>query len=131
MWIYPTDTVVGNDGHNINLLGGLTSTTDIILVNLVTNYKFFGGKIGGSAAFPFIENRIQSNSLDVNSGFGYTDMFVGATVGWNLKRQDITAGYNLYIPTGRFSEGATDNTGLGMLGNEFMIGTTVHLDQKN
>jgi hypothetical protein len=57
-------------------------------------------------------------------------MFVGATVGWNLKREDITAGYNLYIPSGRFSEGATDNTGFGMWGNEFMIGTTVYLDQK-
>jgi hypothetical protein len=57
-------------------------------------------------------------------------MFLGASLGWSLKRADIMAGYNLYIPTGRFSQGATDNTGLGQWGNEFTIGTTVYLDQK-
>ena len=62
--------------------------------------------------------------------FAYTDMFLGASLGWSLKRADIIAGYNLYIPTGRFSSGGTDNTGLGMWGNEFTIGTTVYLDQK-
>jgi hypothetical protein len=47
-----------------------------------------------------------------------------------LKRADITAGYNLYMPTGSFSPNANDNTGLGMWGNEFTIGSTVYLDQK-
>jgi hypothetical protein len=57
-------------------------------------------------------------------------MFISASFGWHLKRADITAGYNLYIPTGRFSQGGTDNTGLGIWGNEFTIGGTVYLDQK-
>jgi len=70
------------------------------------------------------------NLLDVNTPFAYTDMFLGASLSWSLKRADIIAGYNLYIPTGRFSSGGTDNTGLGMWGNEFTIGTTVYLDQK-
>jgi hypothetical protein len=70
------------------------------------------------------------NSLDVNTGFAYTDMFIAASLGWKLRRADITAGYNLYIPTGSFSQDATDNTGLGMWGNEFTIGSTVYLDQK-
>ena len=62
--------------------------------------------------------------------FAYTDMFLGASLGWSLKRADIMAGYNLYIPTGRFSQGANDNTGLGQWGNEFTIGSTVYPDQK-
>ena len=57
-------------------------------------------------------------------------MFGGLSLGWHLKRADITAGYNLYIPTGNFSPNATDNTGLGMWGNEFTLGTTVYLDRK-
>jgi hypothetical protein len=129
-WVYPTSTIKDNDGHSINLPGSLTSTAEIILVNLVTNHKVFGANVGASAAFPFIKNRIQLNSIDVNTGFAYTDMFVGAALGWKLKRADIIAGYNLYIPTGRFSSGATNNTGLGIWGNEVYAGSTVYLDQK-
>jgi hypothetical protein len=129
VWVYPTSTVKEDDGRSINR-GSLTSTADIILVSVVTDYKVFGANVGGSAAFPFIKNRIQLNSLDLNTGFAYTDMFVSGTLGWHVKRADITAGYNLYIPTGRFSSTGTDNTGLGMWGNELTVGTTVHLDQK-
>jgi len=130
VWVYPTSTIKDDTGNSINLPGSLTSTAEIILVNVVTNYKLFGANVGGSVAFPFIKNRIQLNSFDVNTSFAYTDMFVGATLGWHLKRADITAGYNLYIPTGNFTQGGTDNTGLGMWGNELTIGTTVYLDQK-
>jgi hypothetical protein len=130
VWVYPTDTIKGNNGNSITLPGSLTSTAEIILVSLVTNYKLFGANVGGSVGFPFIKNRIQLNSLDVTTGFAYTDMFVGASVGWHLKRADITAGYNLYIPTGRFSQGGTDNTGLGIWGNELTVGSTIYLDQK-
>jgi len=130
VWIYPTSTVNDNAGHNINLLAPITTTATIPLVNVVTNYTILGGRLGGSIAFPFMQNRIELNSLDVNTGFSYTDMFGGVSLGWNLKRADVTAGYNLYIPTGHYTHGATDNTGLGMWGNEVFAGTTVHLDQK-
>jgi hypothetical protein len=130
IWVYPTSTVKDNSGNAVTLPGKLTSTADIILVNVVTNYKLFGANIGGSGGFPFIKNRIQFNSLDVSTRFAYTDMFVNASLGWHLKRADILAGYNLYIPTGRFSATGTNNTGLGMWGNEFTIGSTVYLDQK-
>lgn len=105
VWVYPTSTIKDNSGRAIKLPGSLTSTAEIILVNVVTNYKLFGANLGGSAGFPFIKSRIQLNSLNVNTGFAYTDMFIGASLGWHLKRADITAGYNLYIPSGRFSQG--------------------------
>jgi len=130
LYVYPTSTVKDDSGNSISLPGSLTSTADAILVSAVSNLKIFCAHLGGNIAFPFIEDRIQANSLDVNTGFAYTDMFGGATLGWNLKRADITAGYNLYIPTGKFAQGATDNTGLGMWANEFTIGSTVYLDQK-
>jgi hypothetical protein len=129
-WVYPTDTIKDNNGNSVKLPGSLTSTAEIILVSVVTNYKLFGGNVGASAGFPFIKNRIQLNSLDVNTGFAYTDMSLGASLGWHFKRADVTAGYNLYIPTGKFTEGGNDNTGLGMWGNELTIGSTVYLDQK-
>ena len=130
VYVYPTSTVKDDSGNNIALPGSLTTTADIILVNAVSSFKIFGANLGGSIAFPFIEDRIQANALDVNTGFAYTDMFGGASLGWKLKRADVTAGYNIYIPTGKFNQGANDNTGLGMWGNEFTIGSTVYLDQK-
>jgi hypothetical protein len=71
------------------------------------------------------------NALDVDTGFAFTDMIVTpVTLGWHLKNADVTAAYNIYVPTGRFSANGTDNTGLGMVGIEFSLGTTVCLDKK-
>jgi hypothetical protein len=81
VWVYPTSTVKDNVGNSITLPGKLTSTADIILVSVVTNYKLFGANIGVSAGFPFIKNRIQIDSLDLSTGFAYTDMFADATLG--------------------------------------------------
>jgi len=130
VYVYPTDTIKGNNGGEVHLPGSLTSTADAILVNVVTNYTVFGAKVGGSIGFPFVKNRIQFNSFDVHTSLAYTDMFAGVALGWNLKRADITAGYNLYMPTGKFSPNANDNTGLGMWGNEFTLGSTIYLDEK-
>jgi hypothetical protein len=132
VWVYPTDTIKDNNGNTVGQQrGSLTSTADVILVELVTNYKLLGAEVGFQAAIPFIKNRLQFNSLDVSTGFAFTDMFISPIVlGWHRKRVDIMAGYNLYIPTGRFSANGSDNTGLGMWGNEFFVGPTIYLDQK-
>jgi hypothetical protein len=131
VWVYPTSTVKDNQGNKINGNGSLTSTIDLILVSYVTNWKLFGANIGGQVGIPFIKNRLQLDSLDANTGFGFTDMILTPiNLGWHLNRADITTGYTIYFPTGRFQSGGTDNTGLGMYGNELSLGTTVHLDQK-
>ena len=45
------------------------------------------------------------------------------------KRADATAGYTIFAPTGRYADGANNNTGLGMWGQEFSVGTTVYLTE--
>lgn len=131
VYVYPTSTIKDNKGNSIPLVAPITTTADAPLVTVVTNYKILGANVGGSIAFPFMKNRIQFNStLDISTSFAYTDMFGGFNLGWHLKRADITAGYNLYIPTGSFTPNATDNTGLGMWANEPTIGGTVYLDKK-
>ena len=132
VWVYPTDTIKDNNGNTVGQQRTqLTSTADVILVELVTNYKLLGANIGFQAAIPFIKNRLQLNSLDLNASFAFTDMFISPIVlGWHRERTDIMAGYNLYIPTGRFSAGANNNNGLGMWGNEFFVGPTIYLNEK-
>src|SRR5271170_802490 len=130
-WVYPTSTVKDNNGNNIANGLSLTSSMDIIGLSVVSNYKVFGASYGATVAIPFIKNRIQLDSLDVNTGFAFTDMIVTpVSLGWHLKRADVTAAYNLYLPTGTYSATGTGNTGLGMYGNELSVGSTVHLDQK-
>jgi hypothetical protein len=131
LWVYPTSTVKDDNGNKINQRGSLTSTLDGILISAVTNYKFLGANYGAQVVIPFIQNRLQLDSLNANTGFGFTDMIVSpVSLGWHLKRADVTAAYNLYLPTGRFAPGGNDNTGLGMVGNELSLGSTVYLDQK-
>jgi len=130
VWVYHTSTVKDNNGNDVNLPGDVTSTAPAILTSVVTNSKLFGGNLGFSAGFPFIDNRLQLNSLNVSTGMAYTDTFAGATLGWHLKRADVTAGYNLYMPTGTFEPNGNNNSGLGMWGNELTIGSTIFLDQK-
>jgi len=130
VWVYPTSTIKDDNGNSVTLPAGITSTAPIILVNVVPSFRLLGGNAGASVAFPFIDNRIQFNSLDVNSGMAYTDMFAGLTLGWHLKRTDLMAGYNLYMPTGSYSPTSKENSGLGMWGNEFSLGSTYYLDQK-
>lgn len=52
-----------------------------------------------------------------------TDMFVQPiNLGWHTPRADATVAYGLYLPTGRYEDGASDNTGLGMWGQELLMG---------
>lgn len=55
VYVYPTDTIKDHDGNSVPLPGDLTTTADAILVNLVTNYKLFVGRVGGSIGFPIYQ----------------------------------------------------------------------------
>jgi hypothetical protein len=130
VWVYPTGTIKDNNGDKINGSGSLTSALDVVLGSVVTNYKVFGANVGAQVAIPFIRNEIQLNSLDVSSSLAFSDMIISPIVlGWHLKKADVTAGYNVYLPTGKFSTTGIGNTGLGMYGNELTLGSTVHLDK--
>ncbi len=92
--------------------------------------KFLGANYSATAVVPFIQNRLQLNSLDANSGFAFTDVIVTpAALGWHLKKADVAAQYNIYIPTGRYSASGTGNTGQGMVGNELSLGSTYYFDK--
>jgi hypothetical protein len=49
-------------------------------------------------------------------------------LGWHFARADAMVGYGLYVPIGRYEDGASNNTGLGMWGHEVLAGTTIYLD---
>jgi hypothetical protein len=96
----------------------------------VTAKKILGGFYSYQILFPaIVNNRIQGTEIDANPGAGLTDSSVTPiNLGWHFKRADAVAAYNIFVPTGRYTDGASDNTGLGMWGHEVALGTTVYLD---
>jgi hypothetical protein len=131
VYIYDTDTVRTRDGDKLPIDARITSVVLAGGLNIVTTRKILGGYYGFQLLFPvWARNRIQSTEIDSNPGGGMTDSgIVPISLGWNFKRADALAVYTIYMPTGRYADGASDNTGMGMWGHELMFGTTVYLNE--
>ena len=97
----------------------------------MTTKKILGSNYGFSALFlAFMQNQLRGTEIDQGSGIGITDTGVSPiTLGWHFKRADAIAGYNIFVPTGRSTDGADNNTGLGMWGHELQFGTTLYLNE--
>ena len=97
----------------------------------VSDFKILGANYGASVLLAFASNRIQGNTLDSKSPFALTDTYVvPIQLGWHHKRADFVFSYQIYLPTGKFDLGASDNSGLGMFMNEFSAGTTLFFNDK-
>ncbi len=131
LWFYSADAVKDGDGDEI-LNGSLDSAVFGVGLNVVTNRRVFGANYGFLVVLPGANNRVQgAEDFDANPGAGVTDMYVQPiSLGWHRPRADFTAAYGLYVPIGRYEDGADDNTGLGMWGQEILLGTTVYLNTR-
>ncbi len=129
LWFYTADAVKGREGNEL-LRGTLDANIFGLILNVVTERKVIGANYGFLVALPWANNRVQgAEDFDSDPGTGLTDMFIQPiTLGWHRPRADITAAYGLYIPTGRYEDGAANNTGLGMWAQEILLGTTVYLN---
>lgn len=97
----------------------------------VTPLKILGANLGGTLLVPFASNRLESTVTTVSSNFAFSDIYVQPVqLGWHIKQADFVAGYALYIPSGRYKLGGSNNSGLGQWVNEFSAGSTVFFDKK-
>jgi len=129
-YLYDTDTVRTREGNRLPIDAKISSVALAGGINVVTTKKLFGADYGYQLLFPvWINNRIQGTEIDSNPGGGLTDSaVVPISLGWHFKRAEVLANYMIYLPTGRYTDGASDNTGLGMWGQELGFGTTVYLN---
>src|SRR5882672_10844406 len=129
LYVYKTDTVKDAQGDPFGVSADLTSAAFAAGFVRVTTKKFLGGFYSYQILFPaWMNNRIQGTEIDSNPGAGLTDSAVTPiNLGWHFKRADAVASYNIFVPTGRYTDGASNNTGLGMWGHEVAFGTTVYL----
>jgi hypothetical protein len=131
VYLYRTDDVKNADGDRLPIDADITIGAVAGGVNVVTTARLFGGTYGFQLLFPVgVNNRLQGTEIDANPGGGLSDSFLAPIIlGWHLKRADVLASYGIFMPTGRYADGARDNTGFGMWGHEVAVGTTVYLNE--
>jgi len=130
LYTYDTHTIVDQTGRHIDRVGidaffagaGLT---------WVSKKKILGGNYSATGIFPIADTAINSPFSANNTGIGYSDTYVQPIqLGWHKKRYDAMTWYGIYMPTGRFHDGASNNTAFGMWSHEFGLATTLFLDEK-
>jgi hypothetical protein len=131
LYVYKTDTVKDRNGDRLPLDASITTQAYAGGVMWVSTKKILGGFYGVQVLFPVgMNNRIQGTEIDANPGAGLSDSVIAPlSLGWHFKRADAIAGYSIFVPTGRYTDGADNNTGLGMWGHELSVGTTVYLNE--
>jgi hypothetical protein len=130
VYAYNTDTVRTADGRRLPF-PSFNTVAYAAGVNKVTTKKLLGAYYGFQVLFPAgVNNRLQGTEIDQDPGAGLTDSAVQPlSLGWHFKRADAIAGYAIFVPTGRYTDGATNNTGFGMWGHELSFGTTVYMNE--
>ena len=131
LYWYHTDDVRNRDGEKVPIDADVTMQAFGAGFNWVTTKKILGANYGMQVLFPLgMNDRIQGTEIDANPGAGLTDTLIQPlSLGWHFKRADAVAGYALFVPTGRYTDGAQNNTGLGMWAQEISFGTTVYLNE--
>lgn len=97
----------------------------------ISNFKVLGGTYGATVLLSFTTSKIDGNQVYSKTPLAFTDLYIQPVqLAWKTKQADFVAGYALYLPTGRYELGGSDNSGLGMTSNELSGGTTLYVDQK-
>jgi hypothetical protein len=131
---YDTDTIKDLDGNRI-ITTGTKSSLNLFafapLLSVVTTQKVLGANYGFLVVPPLVNTSLESPRFGQNPGPGLSDLYVQPiNLGWHTKQADVVAGYAFFAPTGRYTLGADDKTGLDMWGHELTVGTTVFFNEK-
>lgn len=129
---YDVDTLRNRNGDELPFAGGLRTQAFAPWLWWVSDLEILGGKysifVSPSIANAALEAPVLG--IDSESGFGLGDLYIQPIVlGWHLARADFLAGLGVFVPVGRYEDGADDNTGLGMWSYEIFGGTTLYLDE--
>ncbi len=102
---------------------------DINAFEWVTRKKILGANYALAALLPVSNSSISVPALGaIAGGGGLSDSFYQPlTLGWHFKRADIQVAYGFFVPTGRFTAGATNNTGTGHWTHSPTAGQTFYL----
>ena len=137
---YSASRLNDSDGNRIlqNVTGTYSFWANENIIYAVPDHKFLGGHyapyISVNVANGSLVADIPGTNLGVNGGgAGLADMyFQPVNLGWHFgKRVDFNAGYSFFVPTGRYTPGASDNVGSGYWGNVMTSGTTYYITKNH
>jgi hypothetical protein len=128
------------NGPNGNAVSSITGTysfwVDENIIYYVPKHKFLGGYFMPYIGLNYANGELVANITGTNlntggGGSGFADTYVQPlNLGWHFgKRVDFTAGYGFTAPTGRFTQGASNNVGSGYWGNDITSGTTLYMSK--
>ena len=127
------DELRGPDGRSVPSEGGsLNQYLFGPLLSWVTDLKVFGGNYGALLAVPFANTTVDFPRFytESSTGMALSQLWVvPVSIGWHFDQADLIFQYAFYPPTGRYSPGASNNTGLGMWCNELALLSTVYFDK--
>ena len=128
------------NNSNGNAFPGITGTysfwVDENIIYWVPKHKILGGYFMPYVALNYASGELvaditlgETNLGGAGGGSGFADMYVQPfNLGWHFgKRVDFNAGYSFTAPTGRFTQGASNNVGSGYWGNDITSGTTLYI----
>jgi hypothetical protein len=133
---YSASQLNGPNGNSFSRITGTYSFwVDENILYYVPRRKFLGGYFMPYIALNYATGSLVADIPDVpganlsGGGSGFADTYVQpVNLGWHLgKRVDFNAGYAFVAPTGRFTQGASDNVGSGYWGNDITSGTTFYI----
>ena len=134
---YDADTIKDADGNIVRLSpsapGSIGVSAVAPLAWYVSKAKILGANYGAMVVLPLANASIEAPAFALGETVdtSISDLLVRPLdLGWHSTRADVTAGFQLYAPTGRYERGGSDNIGKGMWAYEPFLGTTVYFDEK-
>jgi len=132
---YSAGQLNGPNGNEIaRITGNYSFWVDENILYYVPKHKFLGGYLMPYIALSYASGELVADFTGTNlngagGGSGFADMFVQPiNIGWHFgKRVDFNAGYAFTAPTGRFTQGASDNVGSGYWGNDITSNITLYI----
>jgi hypothetical protein len=131
---YSASQLNGPTGNNVPGINGTYSFwVDENIIYYVPKHKFLGGYFMPYIALNYASGELVANITGTNlsgggGGSGFADTFVEPlNLGWHLKHADANVGYAFTAPTGRFTQGASNNVGSGYWGNNLTSGITYYI----
>ena len=131
---YSRDESKADDGTALPVSGQNAVIMDMNSFVWVSRRTLLGGAhYSAVATLPIAKNQLVSDIHgQLSGGGGFADSYyVPVILGWNKPRASIRALAGVLAPTGRFSEGASDNVGSGYWTPTVSSGQTVQLTASN
>ena len=121
---YNASTFVDSSGNSV-----ATTTTDVYVNRTTIGYVIPGLKILGAdffpAVFPIFSDQVIRPVPGSEKELQVGDFIIQpVALGWHAGEWHALSSYNLFVPTGRFEAGASNNTGKGLYSHMLSGGVT-------